>query len=473
MAQKKNSSTKRLTWSLLGSIAVIALLGITAKSMGWLDGKEARQVEIGTSERRTIVQIVSASGRIQPEEEVVIRPDVSGEVIELNVKEGDFVRASEVLVRIKPDIYQARIDELNATLLTQRSLLEQARAGMLQAEVEYLKKKDLYEKDLISELEYLQSENAYKGQKASMDAAQFRIQSAEASLRRAEEELAQTVIRAPKDGTITRLSIEQGERVLGNSQMAGTEMMRIARMDQMEILVDVNENDIVDVTVGDSARLEVDAYQNRMFDGVVTEIANSADVLGSGSAEQVTNYKVKIRVTTPHNLGSSGSVWMEEPAMETTGLEESPNFKPGMSATVDIRTQTVFDVVAVPIQAVTIRDFAEERRRGSGSEAESAEGETQASVSRVSQQEGDEADSAPKEDFRRVVFVVDADSVRRVEVETGISDNSHIQILSGLDQGASIVTGPYRVLSRELRDGEKVAEREPEQQRDWGSPSES
>lgn len=468
MAKKTTSSTKKLTWGLIGSVAVIAVLGITAKSLGWLDGEEGTQVEVGQSERRTIVQIVSASGRIQPEEEVVIRPDVSGEVIELNVMEGDFVRANEVLVRIKPDIYQARIDELNATLLTQKSLLEQARAGMLQAEVEYLKKKDLYGRELISELEFLQSENAFKGQKASMDAAQFRIQSAEASLRRAEEELAQTVIRAPKDGTITRLSIEQGERVLGNSQMAGTEMMRIARMDQMEILVDVNENDIVDVTVGDSVRLEVDAYQNRMFDGVVTEIANSADVVGSGSAEQVTNYKVKIRVTTPHNLDSSGSTWMEAPAMETAGLDETPNFKPGMSATVDIRTQTVVDVVAVPIQAVTVRDFAEDRRARGNRSAEG--GETDAPVSRVSDSE---AGAAPKEDFRRVVFIVDADSVRRVEVETGISDNSHIQILSGLQEGTSIVIGPYRVLSRELRDGESVREREQEESTDWGSPSES
>lgn len=440
------SSTKKLTFWTLGILAVLLAGGALAVNQGWINRSgDAKTVDFGQSDRRTIVQEVSASGRIQPEEEVIIRPDVSGEVIELNVREGDFVRENEVLVRIKQDIYQARIDELNASLLIAKSRFEQARSGLLQAEAEYLKNKELYDQELISELQFLQIKNNYEGQQANVRAAEYQIESAEASLRRAQEELAQTVIRAPKDGTITRLSIEQGERVLGNSQMAGTEMMRIARMDQMEIMVDVNENDIVNVSVGDSAALEVDSYPDRLFDGVVTEIANSADVQGAGSAEQVTNYKVKIRITTPHNLDATEDGSMAEiiqaSTQEVSELNETPSFKPGMSATVDIRTMTATDVVAVPIQAVTVRDFA--ASKGFGNRAGST-------------MDG----QAPKEDFRRVVFVLADDTVKRVEVETGISDNTHIQILSGVAENETIVTGPYRVLSRELEAGDAVEKQE-------------
>jgi len=453
---KKNSSTKKLIWIVVTILAVFMIGGFIGTRMGWIGGSaNIQQVETEIAERRTIIQVVSSSGRIQPEEEVIIRPDVSGEVIELNVREGDFVRAGDVLIRIKPDIYQARIDELNAALLTQKSRLEQTVSTLLQAEIEFLKKKELYDKELISELEYLQSKNNYEGQQANKRAAEFQIQSAEASLRRAEEELAQTVIRAPKDGTITRLSIEQGERVLGNSQMAGTEMMRIARMDQMEILVDVNENDIVNVSVGDSAEIEVDSYQNRLFDGVVTEIANSADVLGAGSAEQVTNYKVKVRVSTPHNLMSSGQVMQSALIQEDKPGQTPPEFKPGMSATVDIQTETVVDVVSVPIQAITVRDFAKQKR-GSAS----AESSPEAQVSEDSGSESSQTASlAEKEDFRRVVFLVVDGKAERVEVETGISDNTHIQVLSGLDAGDEVVTGPYRLLSRQLEDGDQVEKR--------------
>ncbi len=222
-------------------------------------------------------------------------------------------------------------------------------------------------------------------------------------------------------------------------------MMRIARMDQMEIMVDVNENDIVNVSIGDSAALEVDSYPDRLFDGVVTEIANSADVQGAGSAEQVTNYKVKIRVTTPHNLDATEDGSMAEiiqaSTQEVSELSETPSFKPGMSATVDIRTMTATDVVAVPIQAVTVRDF--NKSKGFGDRA------------------GSSMDNqAPKEDFRRVVFVLAGDTVKRVEVETGISDNTHIQILSGLAEKETIVTGPYRILSRELEAGDAVEKQE-------------
>lgn len=442
---KKQSATKRLL-KILGIIVVLVILsGVTANLMGWLDGGgQEKTVETAEADIRTITQIVSASGRIQPEVEVIIRPDVSGEVIELTVREGDYVREGDLLLRIKPDIYQARIDELNAALLTQRARMEQARATMLQSEMEFLKNQQLFDRNLISELEFKQSETNMESQKANFMATEYQIESARAQLRRAEEELQQTVIRSPKDGSISRLNIERGERVLGNTQTAGTEMMRIARLNQMEIEVDVNENDIVNVTLGDVADIDVDAYPNRTFQGMVTEIANSADVTGTGSAEQITNYKVKIRITTPHNLNSGPEAQIVQIAkQESLAGPPSPDFKPGMSGTVDIRTHTVTDVVSVPIQAVTVRNFA----------GETAESDT---LKTDTDSKGKHSRPNNKEDFRRVVFVNDNGVAKRIPVETGISDNTHIQILSGIDAGAEIVTGSYRILSRELSDGDPI-----------------
>lgn len=449
---KNNSATKKLLKIAGILILVLVVLGVTANMMGWLDtGEQEISVQTAEAELRTITQIVSASGRIQPETEVIIRPDVSGEIIELNVNEGDFIREGDLLLRIKPDIYQARIDELSASLLSQQSRMEEARANMLQAQSEFQKSDQLYQRNLISETEYFQSKNTYEARKANLRAAEYQIQSAQAQLRRAEEELQQTVIRAPRDGTISRLSVEQGERVLGNAQTAGTEMMRIARLNQMEVEVDVNENDIVNVTLDDLVDIEVDAYPNRIFEGRVTEIANSADVSGSGSAEQVTNYKVKIRISTPHNLDSGPEDFIVQVSdQETPTRTESPNFKPGMSGTVDIRTNTVVDVVSVPIQAVTVRNFAEDELDGESTAADSTGAEADSEKAQRTNR------SSKEEDFRRVVFINENGVAKRVEVETGISDNTHIQILSGVREGDEIVTGNYRILSRELQHEDKI-----------------
>ena len=459
---KKNSATKKLLKIAGILIVVLVAGGVLASSMGWLDpGDNATSVETAEAELRTITQIVSASGRIQPETEVIIRPDVSGEIIELNVREGDFIREGDLLLRIKPDIYQARIDELRASLLSQQARMEEARSNMLQAKTEFENSEELYEKDLISETEYNQTKTTYEARRANFKSAEYQIQSAQAQLRRAEEELQQTVIRAPRDGTISRLSVEEGERVLGNAQTAGTEMMRIARLNQMEVEVDVNENDIVNVSIDDEVDIEVDAYPNRIFEGRVTEIANSADVSGGGSAEQITNYKVKIRISTPHNLDSGPEdyiVQVNDPEMPDRA--ESPNFKPGMSGTVDIRTNTVIDVVSVPIQAVTVRDFSEiEKNNGSEAEADTTVESSNSNSDPDTESSGAERTtrSSQEEDFRKVVFLNDDGVAKRVEVETGISDNTHIQILSGVREGDEIVTGNYRVLSRELEDGDKIS----------------
>lgn len=447
MKTKRSSGTNTLLW-VGGVLGLIVVLGLVLRFTGVIGAEDSgKEVETATVKLKTITQLVSASGKVQPEIEVIIRPDVSGEIIELAVNEGDFVREGDLLVRIKPDIYQAQIDNLNAALLTQKARLEQTRAALIRAEAAYKRDKTLYEKDLISEMEYIQSKSEFDSQTASLNAAKYQIESAEAQLRQAKEELEQTVIRAPQNGTITGLAVEEGERVLGNAQMAGTEMMRVSLLDRMEVLVEVNENDIVNVNYADTARIEVDAYPERNFNGVVTEIANSARVTGSGTNEQVTNYQVKVRIITPHNLDSSSEQMVRSETSEDPEEMFVPNFRPGMSATVDVETQTAVNVVSVPIQAVTVRDFAEDRSP-EDTESDSAD------IMLASSQ--DEGLVIQEEDIRKVVFVVEDGKAVRREVETGISDNSHIQILTGLEAGEEIVIGSYRMVSNNLNDGDKV-----------------
>ncbi|MEQ9308821.1 MAG: efflux RND transporter periplasmic adaptor subunit [Balneolaceae bacterium] len=449
MTQKKSSSKKTLFW-ILGVFVVLLLIAVGLKFTGVIGGaKIGTSVETATAKLKTITQVVSASGKIQPEVEVIIRPDVSGEIIELAVKEGDFVRRGDLLVRIKPDIYQAQIDNLNAALLTQKARLEQTKATLIQAEAAHKRDKELFDKKVISEMDYIQTKSNWDSQKASLKAAEYQIQSAEAQLRQAQEELEQTVIRAPQDGTVTGLAIEEGERVLGNSQMAGTEMMRVSLLDRMEVLVEVNENDIVNVSLTDTTRIEVDAYPERRFNGIVTEIANSARITGAGSNEQVTNYQVKVRIVTPHNPGLSGGELVKKDAPENPEQVFVPNFKPGMSATVDIETQTATNVVSVPIQAVTVRDFAADKPT-----KEDAQDSDEILVEAASSTDDDLI--IKQEDFRKVVFKVVDGVAKRIPVETGISDNTHIQITSGIDVGDEIIIGSYRVLSRTLKNDDAV-----------------
>lgn len=445
MTSKKSSATKKLLYIGLGFVVIVGLGATLAGAMGWLGGNtEGKQVETAEAKLKTITQIVSASGKIQPEVEVILRPEVSGEIIELPVKEGDYVRKGDLLVRIKPDIYQARIDEINASLLTQKARVEQARANLIEAESKFKQQSTLYEKELASEAEYIQAKSSYEAQKANFNASKYQLQSIEAQLDQAKEELQKTIIRSPRDGTISRLAVEEGERVLGQTQMTGTELMRIADMDHMEVQVQVNENDIVTVAPGDTTNIEADSYPERIFKGVVTEIANSAEVTGQGTNEQVTNYEVKIRIITPHNLAMTGSQMEMVENAENPEENFSPDFKPGMSATVDIQTETAYNVVSIPIQAVTVRDFAKDKA------------DTKSDTSSVEEKEAEDVTIVPEEDLRKVVFIVEEGIAVRHEVETGISDNTHIQILSGVEVNDEVIIGSYRVLSRDLEDGEKV-----------------
>lgn len=446
---KKQASTGKLLVRILIAFLILTAGGFGLKKAGIIGvGPEGTEVETDTAKLKTITQIVSASGKIQPEVEVIIRPDVSGEIIELAVKEGDFVRGGDLLIRIKPDIYEATIDNLNASLLTQKARLEQTRANLIRAEAVHIKNEELYERNVISELDYVQTKSAYDAEKANLKAAEYQIEAAEAELRRAQEELEQTVIRAPQDGTVTGLTVEEGERVLGNSQMAGTEMMRISLLDRMEVLVEVNENDIVNVTLKDTARIEVDAYPERVFNGIITEIANSAQITGAGSSEQVTNYQVKVRIVTPHNLESSGQKLVANTLLENPELSYVPNFRPGMSATVDIETETAIDVVSIPIQAVTIRDFAKDKRKLGAKDSTKYDQELNPEDATFN------GLKVQAEDIRKVVFKVIDGKAERIEVKTGISDNTHIQITNGVSMGDEIVVGGYRVLSRTLKNGD-------------------
>lgn len=401
--------------------------------MGWFGAEgEGIAVQAEAAEARTITQVVTAFGRAQPEVEVTISPDVSGEIVELNVREGADVQEGDVLLRLRPDTYEAQLERTRAELNRAQASLSEREADSLQTRLEFERQERLFEREVIPESEYQAAESAYKQAVARLQAARFQVQSAMASLRDAREQLQKTTIYAPMSGTVSKLDVELGERVVGTSQMAGTEMMRIARLEQMEMEVDINENDVVNVSLGDTARVEVDAYPDRSFRGTVTEIANSARVSGEGTQEQVTNFPVKIRLLDAHNdnagtvmTGPEGGIASAE---DGTPTEPAPVIRPGMSGAVDISTHTVDDAVSVPIQAVTVRNLNEEsddERRG-------------------------------EESMRRVVFIADGDTARVRQVNTGIADDAFIQVRSGLEAGERVVTGPYSAVSRALEDGAAI-----------------
>ena len=446
---KKKSPTRRILMGVGILVVVLIVGGAVGRMAGWWGGgNEGIPVETADAERRTITQVVTAFGRAQPEVEVTISPDVSGEIIALPVQEGDQVTQGDLLARIKPDAYVAQVEQMQASLKQSKASLEQRRADMLQAERTYERQKKLYESEVISESDIQDAETQYEVAKANFEAAQYQVENAEARLQEAQKQLDKTSIYAPMNGTVSMLNVEAGERVVGTSQMAGTEMMRIARLDQMELEVDVNENDVINVALDDTASIQVDAYPDESFRGRVTEIANSARVEGQGTQEQVTNFPVKIRFMDAHNTylnaasGSGEGMVLERQEMPATP-DEAPVIRPGMSGTVDIFTQTVQDVVAVPIQAVTVRDFNKVGATGGPKNGGAAD-----------------TSAAPrerKEDLRKVVFVAEADTTRMVEVTTGIADDTYIEVRTGLEGGEQVITGPYRAVSQTLNPGMAVS----------------
>jgi HlyD family secretion protein len=453
--KKKNSLLK---WLLIvvGALIVVAIIG---KKAGWIGGEDKKKVTTDKVKKRDIVEVVSASGKIQPEVEIKISPDVSGEIVELNVKEGDRVNKGDLLVRILPDIYQSYVDRSVASLNSSKANLENAKSRLIQAQSQYEKSnlnydrnKKLFEEKLISQSDWETIKSANEVAKAEVDAAQqnvaaaeFGVRSSEASVKEATDNLRKTTIYAPVDGTVSKLNVEKGERVVGTSQMAGTEILVLANLNEMEVSVDVNENDIVRVHVGDTASIEVDAYLGKKFKGVVTEVANSANVTGI-SVDQVTNFSVKVRI-----LHESYQDIIDK------SHPESSVFHPGMSATVDIRTKREENTLSVPIQAVTTRDTS---ISGNKNKMKKDEFTDEGSVTVTN--EKDKKTDEDKKDIE-CVFVVDGDKVKLTPVETGIQDNTNIQIKTGLKEGQEVVSAPYNLIARMLKDGDLIQRVEKEQ----------
>ena len=440
--------SKKLLWSVIGLIALIVIL-ILLKTAGIIGSDEGIRVATEKVERKTIIETVNASGKIYPVVEVKVSPDVSGEITELNVLEGDSVRRGQVLARIYADIYLTERDQATATVTQQQAMLANAKAQLSgqEAALELAKRNfdrqtQLLEEKVISQAEFDQARNSYQSALSSYNATLQSIKSSEAQvkaatsmLERTNKDLGRTVVTAPMDGVVSLLSVKKGERVVGNSMMAGTEMMRIADMSQLEIRVDVGENDIPKVQIGDSAIVEVDAYSNRKFKGIVTQIASSSENLissTSAAVTDVTNYKVYISL-----LPESYSDLLQP---------ENPRhfpFRPGMTASADIQTNRRADVIAVPINAVTTRE--------KGGQVEEVKSENSGSGLQ------EEEKTSVSKEIDEVVFVVDSSNiVKSVLVQTGIQDFSFIEILSGLKEGEQVVVAPYNVISKTLREGLRV-----------------
>ncbi|MCC2600534.1 efflux RND transporter periplasmic adaptor subunit [Sphingobacterium sp. FBM7-1] len=430
MAKKKSNLPKIL---VISAVALLILV-VVGSRLGWFGDGGAQQVAVDEVKERTISELVSASGKVQPEFEVKLSSEVSGEIIELNVREGQVVKKGDVLCRVKPDLLQSGYDQVAAVVNQQKAnlaaaqqMLKQQEANYSNAEAIYKRSQALFDKRVISASEMDKARADYEVARASLEsqrqqveASRFGVNQSQAQLQEAGNSLSRTTIYAPSDGVVSLLSIELGERVVGTAQMAGTEIMRIANMTTMEVNVEVNENDINRVKVGNEATIEVDAFQGRKFKGIVTEISSSSTAASSATAvttaEQVTNFNVKVRIETSSY----------EDLMEEDNKNSSP-FKPGLSATVQIHTKSDRGLV-VPIQAVTVRENTSL------------------------------TDSVDNAELKEYVFVLNGDIVNQTEVTTGIQDDNHIIVKTGLKAGDKVVSRPFNAISKLLQDGTRVKE---------------
>jgi HlyD family secretion protein len=441
---------KKTIYIIAGSLVALIVFLVIAKKAGWIGNSYAIEVAVEKPERRRIVELITANGKIQPEMEVKISADVSGEIVELMVQEGDSVKKGDLLLRIKPDIYTsavkqsaAAVNTTKANLLSSQARLTQAEAQFTQMTASFERSQKLWKDKTISDADFEQAKAQYASAQADLsaakqavNAAEFNIKSSEASLDQANENLNKTSIYAPISGIVSQLNVEKGERVVGTMQMTGTEIMRLADLNHMEVKVDVNENDIVHVSMNDTANIEVDAYLGIIFKGIVTEIANSANTAGV-SSEQVTNFEVKIRIL---------------PQSFVQARKAFPNnkfpFRPGMTATTDIETMVKNSVLSIPIQAVTVRGDS------SGVSTKSADIGSIASTSEDENQT-DKAKTIVKED-KEVVFVYEKGKTKMNFVTTGIQDNLFIEITSGLSDSAEVVVAPYNAIARKLKNDQTV-----------------
>jgi HlyD family secretion protein len=459
--------SKKRKWLLIGLVAIVVVsLGVTVYSI--YSKPKGTEVTLAMTEKKDIRETVSASGKIFPESEVKISSDVSGEIVELFVKEGDSVVIGQILAKINPDTYisavergEASVNNTKAQLAISRAQIEsstaqkeQIAAQLENARTIHKRNEQLKKEGVISQAEFEQSlasvkqleanfraaEASIRSSQQNAQAAEFTIKGAMASLKELKTSLNRTTIKAPTSGIVSKLSVEQGERVVGTIQMTGTEMMRISNLNAMEVQVDVSENDILKVRVGDEAEIEVDAYLGKKFKGTVTEIASSASNISSTAAalntDQVTNFVVRIRVD-------------ENSYKDIITDEMRYPLRPGMSASVDIFTEEAKGVVAVPIQCVTVREKEGEKKM----EEEPVE-------------EGMETKEGKNKEFDEVVFVMDADTAKMIKVTTGIQDDEFIEVKAGLSAGQQVISGPYVEVSKNLKSGVRVRMKKEEKERD-------
>lgn len=452
MAKSKRNNT--LIFVLLAAIVALVAFLIWRNQ----NKPKGEKVAVEKAEKRTIIEKVSASGKVFPQTEVKISSDVSGEIVELLIEEGDSVISGQLLARIDPDAYQSQVERgvagvntAKAQMANARSQIEQFKAQQKQIEAQLVNAREIHERNVklkkegvIAEADFQQSlsnlraleanlaaaEANIKAAEESARAAKFQVESSEATLKELRTSLRRTDIFAPMSGIISQLNVEEGERVVGTIQMAGTEMMRIANLNAMEVRVEVSENDIPRVTFGDEVEIEVDAYLDRVFKGKVTQIAHSSTTTGataSLTSDQVTNFEVRINI--------------DPDSYEDLITPQKPYpFRPGMSASVDIKTEKAAGALSVAIQAVTTREKDSEKKN--------------AKARQVAERENDE--EGLEKDLIEVVFVVSADTVRMAEVKTGIQDDTYIQVLSGVEEGDEVIVAPYAAIARKLEQGDEV-----------------
>ncbi len=446
MAKQKRKSN-RLIYGLIGALVILLIFVIMGRSMGWIGKPKDMEVELAKTKRATIVEKVSASGTVQPVTEVKIAPEVSGEIRELLIEEGDSVSRGRLMVKIRPDTWVSQFERAEASLNQQKANMVSAEASLSRAEAtytrseqDYKRQQKLWNEKVISESDWQLAqqnfkiaENDLKSAKQSLEASRYIVRSSEATVREARENVRLTNVAAPMDGIVSKLSVKKGERVLGTAQMQGTEMLRIADLSKMEVRVNVNENDIVRVHIGDTAMIDVDAYANagKQFKGIVTNIANTAkDKL---SADAITEFEVRILIlnSSYQDLVAKGNRYP---------------FRPGMTASVEVLTNRKIDVLSVPLAAVTTRN-PDEKPAGD-SQGPSGNNNQQTS--------GQQKPVEKKKEDKIVVFLNEKGVAKMIEVKTGISDYDNIEILSGLSDSSEVVTGPFLVVSKRLKDGDKI-----------------
>jgi len=455
MAKQKKKSNKLLYWGI-GIVIFLIIFLIIGKSQGWIGKSRDLEVEFTKAKKTSITEKVSASGTVQPVTEVKLAPEVSGEITDLKIQDGDSVSLGDVLVKIRPDVWLSQLERSEASLSQQKANLESARASLaraeatfMRAEQDYKRQERLWNEKVISEADwqlaqqnYKVSQNDLKSAAQTLEAAKYVVRSTNATVKESLENVRRTTVYAPMKGIVSKLNVKKGERVVGTAQMAGTEMLRIADLNKMEVRVNVNENDIVRVHLNDSVLIDVDSYTSieKQFTGIVTNIANTAK--DKVSSDAITEFEVRILIlhSSYEDLVKSGNKFP---------------FRPGMTASVEIITTKRDNVLSVPLTAVTTRSAEKGKKPEEGRDDDDDDKPTVT----------DNKPKAEKKEDKVVVFVNEKGIAKMVEVKTGISDYDNIEIISGLKDSVEVVTGPFLVVSKRLKDGDKIAQAKKEEKK--------